>query len=194
MQAADRAFAELLAKDVVAAAPRLLGAILSRENLSARIVEVEAYRGIDDPACHAFQRPRMKNMALYGPPGIAYVYFAYGNHWMLNLVAHPEGDAAAILIRAAVPLTGIEEMRARRPKAKRDEDLLNGPGKLAQAFAVTPDDNGKPLLDAPGLSIPIGEPVANPQATPRIGIAIGKAHDLPWRFIDPAASRWLSHR
>lgn len=182
----------LLQQDVLAAAPAVLGWELVRGNLRARIVEVEAYRN-DDPACHAFGKARMKNMALYAAPGLAYIYLAYGNHWMLNLVAHPEGDAAAILIRAAQPVSGQEEMSERRLKAKRPEDLLSGPGKLAAAFDINASQNMVDLLDpASDLHIEPGEPPKTVITGPRIGIAIGKAHDYPWRFMDADKLRWVS--
>src|ERR1044072_5351328 len=113
----------ILERDVVAASSALLGWDIVCGDLRARIVETEAYRH-DDPACHAYGKSKMKNMALYAEPGRAYIYFAYGNHWMLNVVCHREGDAAAVLIRAARPLSGLGEMFARRPKAQREEDLL----------------------------------------------------------------------
>lgn len=182
----------ILEKDVLLASQAILGWELVRGNLRARIVEVEAYRH-DDPACHAFGKTKMKNMALYAKPGLAYVYFNYGNHWMLNVVAHEEGDAAAILIRAALPLSGQEEMFERRPKALREVDLLSGPGKLAAAFDVTSAQNMTDLLD-PGsdLHLEPGQPPAKVITGPRVGIAIGKAHDYPWRFIDADALEWTS--
>ena len=183
---------DLLRQDVLEAAPALLGWTLVRGNLRARIVEVEAYRH-DDPACHAFGKKKMKNMALWAGPGLAYVYFTYGNHWMLNLVAHEEGDAAAVLIRAAQPLTGLDEMYTRRPKARRAEDLLSGPGKLAAAFGVTSSENMIYLLDpATETHLEPGEPVHRVVTGPRIGIAIGKAHELPWRFMDGDSLNWVS--
>jgi len=190
---ARRRFLDLLETDVVAATPLLLGAELVRGDLRARIVEVEAYRGEDDPACHAYGKTKMKNMVLFGPPGLAYIYFNYGVHWMLNVSAHAEGRAAGILIRAAEPLVGFETFRQRRPKAKRDEDLLSGPGKLTAAFAIGPQDNGFNLFDGSyELSIEIGEPAPHVITGPRVGIAVGKAHDLPWRFMDADRMRWVS--
>lgn len=185
---------DLLPIDVVAAAPELLGWRLRRGALEARIVEVEAYRGSDDPAAHGFGKTKMKNMAMFGPPGHAYVYFNYGCHWMLNLVAHEEGDACAILIRAAEPIYGLETFRERRPKAKREEDLLSGPGKLAAAFNITSAENGLPLLapESPLHLLPPDEPVKEVLIGTRIGIAEGKAHDRPWRFIDRERLRWAS--
>ncbi len=135
----------------------------------------------------------MKNMGLWSTPGTSYVYFAYGNHWMLNVVAHPIGEAAAVLIRAARPISGQGVMAERRPKARRDEDLLSGPGKLAAAFDVTGKLNQIDLLDLDTeLHLEPGAPARNIVAGPRVGIAIGKAHDLPWRFIDRDAMVWAS--
>lgn len=189
--------AKLLAHDVLAAAPNLLGWHLVWDDLRARIVEVEAYRAEDDPACHAFRKTAMKNMVMFGPAGHAYVYFNYGCHWMLNVVAHARGDAAAILIRAAEPIQGQERFRERRPKARRDLDLLSGPGKLAAAFAIDASDNDTDLLDpqqrqgllrleAPDI------PVVSFVAGPRVGIALGKGHEYPWRFADADRLQWVS--
>jgi len=135
----------------------------------------------------------MKNMALYARPGVAYVYFAYGNHWMLNVVAHPEGEASALLIRAARPLSGQAEMFARRPKARREEDLLSGPGKLCAAFGITSEQNMTDLLDPSSeLRLELGLPVASVLVGRRVGIAVGKAHDYPWRFVDGESLAWVS--
>ncbi|MGV3613999.1 MAG: DNA-3-methyladenine glycosylase [Fimbriimonas sp.] len=183
---------DLLAHDVVAAAPALLGAIIVHGEMRARIVETEAYRAADDPACHAYRKTTMRNMVLFGPPGLAYVYFNYGMHWMLNVSAHPDGDAAGILFRAAEPLAGLEEMRANRPGIV-DKELLTGPGKLCKAFGITRDQNGMDLLDPHSdLRIEPGEPVAHVVAGPRIGIAEGKGHEIPWRFIDADRAHWAS--
>ena len=183
---------DLLSRDVVAAASVLLGATLVYGEMRARIVETEAYRGEDDPACHAYRKTTMRNMVLFGPPGLAYVYLNYGMHWMLNVSAHPDGDAAGILIRAAEPLAGLEAMRANRPNVA-DRDLLNGPGKLAKAFGISREENGIDLLDpASELRIEPAEPVARVLAGPRIGIAEGKGHDTPWRFMEADRIQWVS--
>ena len=184
---------EVLNRDVLEAAPVLLGAKLVKGEMVAQIVEVEAYRS-DDPACHAFQRRTPRTEIMYGPAGIAYVYFNYGVHWMLNIVCHPGEDAAAILIRAARPIAGLEEMRLNRPGAI-DRNLLSGPGKLAQAFGITGQDNGTDLmaLESDGLRIiPAAVPVTNVLTGPRIGIAVGKWHEVPWRFVDGDAREWIS--
>jgi DNA-3-methyladenine glycosylase len=181
-----------LKRDVVEASAALLGWELVRGNLRARIVETEAYRH-DDPACHAFGKTKMKNMAIFGRPGLAYIYLAYGNHWMLNVVAHPEGDAAAVLIRAARPISGQDEMFEHRPKALREEDLISGPGKLAAAFGIDRRDNLVDLLDpASDLHLEPGQPAKKVVTGPRIGIALGKAHELPWRFMEANELRWVS--
>lgn len=176
---------EILSGDILVASQALLGTILHRGERSARIVEVEAYRAIDDPGSHAFRGPTPRNLVMYGPSGRAYVYFSYGTHWMLNVVGHEEGSAAAILVRAAVPLTGKDTMYSRRPKAKKDEDLLSGPGKLAAAFDIERKDNGIDLLDpASDLRIEPGNPPQQIFTGPRIGLAVGKGELLPWRFVD----------
>ena len=183
----------LLRQDVLAAAPALLGATLVHGEMRARIVEVEAYRG-DDPACHAYQRRTPRTEIMYGPPGFAYVYFNYGVHWMLNIVCHPPDDPAAILIRAAQPLTGLDQMRENRG-VTRDRDLLSGPGKLAKAFNITGADTGLNLLfPGPGelTIIPALGLTQNILTGPRVGIAIGKWHEVPWRFMDGDSMAWLS--
>lgn len=184
---------ELLERDLHGAARRLLGCVLVRGELRARIVEVEAYDAVGDPGCHAFRGQTPRNAPMFGPPGRAYVYFTYGSHWMLNVVAYPEGQAGAILIRAARPLAGIEAMRARRPLARRDQDLLSGPGKLAAAFGLDGTLNHLDLLN-PGseLRIETGEPIREVLVGPRIGLAPGKGDDLPWRYIDAREEAWAS--
>lgn len=182
---------ERLRADVVAAAPLLLGATLVRGDLTARIVEVEAYR-VDDPACHAFGKRKMKNPAMYGDPGFAYVYFNYGVHWMLNVTACDPGHPGAILVRAAEPLTGLETMRAHRGGVV-DTELLSGPGKLAKAFGITDQDNATDLLDGVGLHlVPAEAPIRYVRALPRVGIAEGKWHEVPWRFVDGDRLAWIS--
>jgi DNA-3-methyladenine glycosylase len=183
---------DLLRRDVVAAAPALLGAILVRGELRARIVETEAYRA-DDPACHAYRKTTMRNMVLFGEPGRAYVYLNYGMHWMLNVSAHESGEAAGILIRAAEPLEGLEQMRANRGGVP-DQELLSGPGKLAKAFGITRDENDLDLLSVEShlRILPSPSPVGRVLAGPRIGIAEGKGHEIPWRFMDAERLAWVS--
>ena len=170
---------ELVARD-------LLGAILechTPEGIAAgRIVETEAYLGEHDLACHAAVGRTVRTAPLYGPPGIAYVYFIYGMYWCFNAVTRAEHDPSAVLVRAVEPLTGLELMRRRRPHAHRDPDLTNGPGKLCLALGIDGRQNWNPL-QRPPLLIRAGESVADSdvQVTPRIGIT--KSADWPLRFV-----------
>jgi len=178
--------------DVITAAQRLLGMELVRGNLRARIVEAEAYRQ-DDPGSHAFRGKTPRNSIMFGKPGQAYVYFTYGNHWMLNVVAHEEGNAAAVLVRGAEPLSGLETMRKRRPKARHDYDLLSGPGKLAAAFGITGKDYGVDLFDPhSSLHLEAGRAPSKVLCGIRIGLTPGKGDDLPWRFLDGGALKFVS--
>jgi DNA-3-methyladenine glycosylase len=184
---------DLLEKDVVEASLRLVGAELVFGDLRSIIVETEAYRGEDDPACHAYRRLTERTRVLFDKPGYSYVYFAYGVHWMLNVSAHEAGRGAGILIRAAQPLAGLDLMRERRSRANGDGDLLSGPGKLAQAYGITKKENGLFLFD-PAATLRI-EPSSEPRplvATTRIGIAQGKGHELEWRFVDREKIQWAS--
>ena len=182
-----------LEKDVLRASRSLLGTHLVRGNRRARIVEVEAYRAEGDPGSHAFRGRTKRNDVMFGRAGLAYVYFNYGVHWMLNVTAHPHGKAAAILVRAAEPLEGIEEMFTARLRAKREEDLLSGPGKLAAAFDIDGEDYGIDLFDPKSeLRIEPGARVKHVQAGLRVGLARGKGDELPWRFIDADAMKWIS--
>jgi len=170
----------------------LLGKVLVREEkgklLTARVVEVEAYLGADDPAAHAAAGRTPRNQVLFGPPGRAYVYFIYGNHYCLNVSCLREGVAGGVLFRALEPLEGISAMtQARRVTLGCDRDLrllTSGPGRLAQAFGVTrARDNDKDLTRADSdLRIEqdgFGAPKV--VVTPRIGIV--KAADLPLRYL-----------
>lgn len=164
-----RQIAEL---DAVALARRLIGATLLVRGAGGLIIETEAY-GRDDPASHSFRGPTRRNGSMFGPAGHAYVYRSYGIHLCLNVVARP-GEAA--LIRALVPQAGLDLMRMRR----RGSPLLcNGPGRLAEALGLRPEDDGAPF---DGTEFSITLPAGAPEllAGPRIGIS--KAQDLPWRF------------
>jgi DNA-3-methyladenine glycosylase len=185
----DRAF---FARDPRRVARELLGKVLARQAagilLTARIVEVEAYLGEKDPAAHATAGRTARNAVLFGPPGHAYVYFIYGNHYCLNVSCEPEGKAGCVLFRALEPLGGVEEMaRARGITLHSAKDwlkLTSGPGRLAQAFGITrARDNGRDLTSA-SSSLWIGEDhyrARTIRVTPRLGIT--KARDMPLRYI-----------
>lgn len=186
-----RSFYDRPALDV---ARDLLGKVLVHDRrgvtTSGVIVEVEAYIGESDPACHAAPGPTKRNAPLYGPPGFSYVYLNYGIHALVNVVAEEEGRPAAVLIRALEPLDGVDVMRDRRG-VEAPEDLCSGPGKLTQALAIGLDLNDTDLATGP---IRFGPPPAGrarrPVVTgPRVGIT--KAPDLPWRFAE-AGSRFVS--
>ena len=170
--------ADFFDRSVHDVARELIGCTLLYEGRGGIIVETESYDA-DDPACHAYVGLTERTRVLFGPPGRAYVYLSYGIHSLLNAVAEPEGEAAAVLIRALEPTHGVEEMRARRG-GKPDADLCSGPGKLTEALGVDLGDNEADLCQDPFLmTAPAGDP---PQvvASPRIGIT--KAVDRPWRF------------
>lgn len=130
---------------------------------------------------------------MFGPVGIAYVYFNYGVHWMFNVVAHDAGEAGAVLIRAAQPLTGIPDMQKRRG-AETLSSLLSGPGKLCQGLAISKEHYGVDLLAGGPLRIEAGPRPKEILARARIGIAVGKGHETLWRFIDAGAMEWVSRR
>jgi len=168
---------------------------------SGVIVEVEAYIGESDPACHAAPGPTARNAPLYGPPGFAYVYLNYGIHALVNVVTEANGSPAAVLLRALDPLDGIDVMirrRARRMKGRRarvagdlpsPHDLCRGPGNLTMAMGITLADNRADLIGTrlfiEDRRLDVGEVTWGP----RIGITVGTEH--PWRaYLDrhPAVS------
>jgi DNA-3-methyladenine glycosylase len=180
---------ECYAGAVLEVARRLLGKVVAHrtaEGLTAgAIVEVEAYGGADDPASHAYTGQTARNGVMFGPPGRAYVYFTYGMHCCLNVVAGAEGSASAVLLRALEPLAGIELMRARRGARISDRDLCRGPGRLCQALGVSLAQNGADLRSS---DLWIAEAPERPEqesgmglaTSPRFGIA--RAVDRPWRL------------
>ena len=178
---------DLLGLGVHAAAPGLLGWTLLADDVGGEIVEVEAYAP-DDPASHSYHGATARNAVMFGPPGRLYVYRSYGMHWCANVVCGPEGEGAAVLVRALRPTRGIEVMRARR--GVDDERLLcSGPGRLTQALGITGADDGARLDRPPFRLLPPAGPV-DVGTTPRVGIT--KASDVPWRYVvrgTPWASR-----
>jgi DNA-3-methyladenine glycosylase len=174
-------------------ARELLGHVLVCETgegvAGGRIVETEAYLGEHDPACHAAAGFTQRTRWLYGEPGTAYVYFIYGVHWCFNAVTREVGKPSAVLVRSIEPVVGIELMRRRRPQAKRDRDLANGPGKLCLALGITGNDNGLDLSDS-RLMILRRKPVPDDDVvvTPRIGITKAADWPLRWRLREGAAA------
>jgi DNA-3-methyladenine glycosylase len=178
---------EELAQDVVAAAIRLLGCALEADTpegtIAVRLVEVEAYRGADDPASHSFRGRTPRNGVMFGPPGYLYVYFVYGMHFCANVTCLREGDAGAVLLRAGEVVSDLAAAHVRRPTARRDADLARGPARLAALLGLDRADNGLDLTDpASRVRLHAGVPVAPKvvRSGPRVGVAA--AHDTPWRF------------
>jgi DNA-3-methyladenine glycosylase len=171
---------EFFARSVHDVARALVGCELTYDGVGGTIVETESYHR-DDPACHAYGGPTPRSEILWGPPASAYVYFSYGIHSLLNAVAEPEGEAAAVLIRAIEPRHGVEVMRGRRGR-KALHELCSGPGKLTAALGVGLADNGRSLLEPPFELRPPGGDASPVEVVtgPRIGIT--KAADYPWRF------------
>jgi DNA-3-methyladenine glycosylase len=186
-----RAFYERDSRQV---APQLLGKLLVRPPCAARIVEVEAYCGAQDPASHAYRGRTARNATMFGPAGLLYVYFSYGVHWCANVVCGKEGEAMAVLLRAAAPVAGLEEMRRRRLRARADPDLCSGPGKLCQAFGIGRRHDGADLA-IPRAEIWMAydgtDPPRRPGRGPRVGISA--AAERRWRWWvpgDPNVSRF----
>jgi DNA-3-methyladenine glycosylase len=190
---------EFYSRETEIVARELLGAVLeckTRDGIaSGRIVETEAYLGEHDLACHAAAGRTERTAPLYGPPGIAYVYFIYGMYWCFNAVTRAEHSPSAVLVRALEPVEGMDLMRRRRPRAGRPHDLTNGPGKLCLALGITGTHTGH-RLDEPPLVIRQGEPIPDREVTvsPRIGITQSADWPLRWFVSDnPFVSRTPPH-
>jgi DNA-3-methyladenine glycosylase len=186
------------ARDPLLVAPELLGKLLVRGGRRARIVEVEAYRGSTDAASHAYRGPRPRSATMFGPPGHLYVYFTYGMYFCSNIVCRLDGDAGAVLLRAAAAVAGVEAIvesrlrhRARHGGSLRaDAQLLSGPARLCQGFGIDRSFDGIDLTD-PGSELVVVDdgtpPPPTPAIGPRIGLGakVGSAAELPWRFFVP---------
>jgi DNA-3-methyladenine glycosylase len=169
-------------------ARQLIGWTLLVDGVGGVIVETEAY-DVDDEASHSFKGKTPRNAAMFGPPGLAYVYLSYGLHWCLNIVCREAGLAAAVLIRALEPTHGVDVMRERRG-IERIQLLASGPGRVGQALGVDRALGGKALDQPPFKLLEPAEP-----APLVFGVRIGitKAAHLPWRF-GLAGSPFLSRR
>jgi DNA-3-methyladenine glycosylase len=178
-------------QDTVTVARQLLGCVLWRrlgdELLAARIVETEAYLGANDAASHARRGLRSeRNQSMYLDGGHAYVYLSYGMHWCMNVVTQEADTAEAVLLRAAEPVRGIDAMRKRRPRAKREHDLMNGPGKVCAALAVDKSLDGIALDGDLLFLTPRDIEVTDDMiaVSPRIGVDnSGDAAHWPLRFF-----------
>jgi DNA-3-methyladenine glycosylase len=175
----SRLTAQFFDRSVHLVARELIGCRLFFRDCGGVIVETESYER-DDPACHAYVGLTERTEVLFGPPGRAYVYLSYGIHSLLNAVAEPEGEAAAVLIRALEPTIGIEAMRERRGD-RPDRELCSGPGKLTEALGIGLAQNGADLASDPFLLLPRQDGWQGRIVTgPRVGIT--KAVERPWRF------------
>ena len=175
---------DFYARDTVKVAKDLLGKRLVRvkdkNRMEGRIVEVEAYRGLDDPASHAFRGPTPRNAPMFGEPGHAYIYFTYGNHYCLNITTQEVGTPGAVLLRAIQPLEGMREMRLLRPNVQ-DSNLTNGPGKLTKALGIDKSLNEVDMTKRGELFVTESdETIFNVAESVRVGISQGA--DRLWRF------------
>lgn len=178
---------EQLTVDVLPAARLLLGCHLVADRpegeVVVRLVEVEAYRGADDPAAHSYRGRTARNGVMFGPPGHLYVYFVYGMHFCANISCLSDGEPGAVLMRAAEVISDIDVARLRRPTARSDDELARGPARLATLLGLRREHDGLDLIDptSPVRLLP-GDPVpAEHLCTgPRVGVAA--AQDRPWRF------------
>ncbi|MET0452692.1 MAG: DNA-3-methyladenine glycosylase [Mycobacterium sp.] len=184
----SRVSADLLATDPIAAARLLVGAELEGRGVTATIVEVEAYGGPadgpwPDAAAHSFRGAGGRNTVMFGPAGRLYAYRSHGIHVCANVVCGDDGEAAAVLLRAAVITDGSATAFARRGPSVRATALARGPGNLCSALGITMADNGIDLFDPDGpVTLVLAEP-CSVTSGPRVGVS--KAADRPWRF-------WLS--
>lgn len=183
---------DVLGGPVLEVAPRLLGATLRHGDVALRLTEVEAYDGSNDPGSHAFRGPTGRNQVMFGPPGYLYVYFIYGMYCCANVVCGPEGQAAAVLLRAGEVVDGVELARSRRRGP--DRDLARGPGRLCQALAISLEQKGSDLVGGPvRLELGAEVPAASVATGPRVGLR--EAADYPWRFWiagEPSVSRYVA--
>ena len=183
-----------LAADVLPAAVRLLGCTLEADTpdgtVAVRLVEVEAYRGADDPASHSYRGPTPRNAVMFGPAGHLYVYFVYGMHFCANVSCLDDGEAGAVLLRAGEVVSDLGVARRRRPTARRDEELARGPARLRPCLGLDRSHNGVDVTDpASPVRLLAGprSPPARSAAGPRVGVAA--AHDRAVALLDRRLAR-----
>lgn len=194
MPTVDQVTRKELAHDPLRVARYLLGCELrsdaSQGDVRVRLVEVEAYRGGDDPASHCYRGRTSRNAVMFGPAGHLYVYFVYGMHFCINVVCLTDGVAGAVLLRAGEILEGGELARERRPAVRKDVQLASGPARLASVLGITREHNGVDLTDPESpVRLHAGAPVEEDDVRtgPRVGVA--SAMDLPWRsWVDGSPS------
>lgn len=192
---------DALARPVLTVARDLLGAVVVHADrdgvVAVRLTEVEAYAGPADPASHAARGRTPRTAVMFGPAGHAYVYFSYGMHWCLNVVAGPHGEASAVLLRAGEVVEGLSLAVDRRPGATR-RDLARGPARLTRALGVGREQDGADLCaDDAALRLECGGPIAGDRVRsgPRVGVSVGT--ESPWRFWlagEPTVSAWRPGR
>ncbi len=183
--------ADILAGPAHLVAPMLLGSVITSSvddtPVALRVTEVEAYGGVgEDPGSHAFRRRTPRNATMFGPAGLAYVYFTYGMHWCLCVVTGPEHDASAVLIRAGDVVRGIDVARHRRASAVSDRDLARGPARLTAALGITGELDGVDMLAARSpLRLRLPRTALDGYAVgPRTGVG-GAGAPTRWRFYLP---------
>jgi DNA-3-methyladenine glycosylase len=170
-----------LAVDPLVAARLLLGCVLVAGPVAVRLVEVEAYRGFDDPASHCYRGRTARNAVMFGPAGHLYVYFVYGMHFCANVVSLVDGVPGAVLLRAGEVIDGVDAAWARRPAARSAAELARGPARLTSVLGLDRTANGIDLTDpASPVRLYAGDPVADVRVGPRVGVAT--AMEVPWRF------------
>lgn len=189
--------ADLADVDPVTAASRILGATLSAGGVALRIVEVEAYGSVPDgpwpdSASHSYRGLTPRNRVMFGEAGSLYVYLSYGMHRCVNVTCGPDGIAAAVLIRSGEVISGQYVAEARRPTARRSEDLARGPGNLGRALGIQLADNGSRLFDPDSpIRLELSR-VSLWSSGPRVGVST--AHDRPWRLWLPECAAVSAYR
>ena len=182
---------DFFARPVLEVAPQLLGAHVRAGGVTVRLTEVEAYAGTRDPGSHAFRGPTPRTEVMFGPAAHLYVYFSYGMHWCCNVVCGPDGEAAAVLLRAGEVVDGMPHARARRDAGRTrphpERDLARGPARLTATLGLGREHDGLDLLspDAPvSLHLPATVPEGRVRQGPRVGVSGpgGDADAYPWRF------------
>jgi DNA-3-methyladenine glycosylase len=170
-----------LAVDPLVAARLLLGCVVVAGSVAVRLVELEAYRGMDDPASHCYRGRTDRNAVMFGPAGHLYVYFVYGMHFCANVVSLVDGVPGAVLLRAGEVIDGLDTAWARRPAARTAAELARGPARLTSVLGLDRTANGLDLTDpASPVRLYAGDPVTDVRTGPRVGVAA--AMEVPWRF------------